>query len=113
MYVKARAWKRATKVAGRMNKLEAAYAERLDSFVKMGLISSFKYEAVKLRLADNTFYTPDFMVVGSDGTIAMHETKGYWEDDARVKIKVAAEMFPFFIFIGAQFKRKTWELETF
>ena len=30
-----------------------------------------------------------------DGTLECHEVKGHWEDDARVKIKCAAEKFPF------------------
>jgi hypothetical protein len=55
----------------------------------------FEYEAVKLRLADKTFYSPDFAVMVANGELEMHEVKGFWEDDARVKIKCAAEKFPF------------------
>jgi hypothetical protein len=31
----------------------------------------------------------------ADGSLECHEVKGFWADDARVKIKVAAEMYPF------------------
>ena len=79
---------------GEMNKTEARYAEHLEH-IKGSVIAWYKFEAVKLRLADNTFYTPDFAVMLIDGPIEMHEVKGFWEDDARVKIKVAAETFPF------------------
>ena len=35
----------------------------------------------------------------------MHEVKGFWQDDARVKIKVAAQMYPF-RFLAAKLKPK-------
>lgn len=80
---------------GQMNKTEAAYAARLEELRRGGEVLWFRFEGVKLRLADNTFYTPDFAVMRDDGQMEMHEVKGFWEDDARVKIKVAAEMYPF------------------
>jgi hypothetical protein len=73
-----------------------------------------RFEPVKLRLAAATFYTPDFMVTRDDGEIVFHEVKGgWWEDDARVKIKVAAEMYPEFRFIAAVVKKRggKYELE--
>lgn len=77
-----------------MNKLEAKYAERLATLKIAGQVLWYGYEAIKLRLADKTFYTPDFAVMLADGSLEFHEAKGFWEDDARVKIKVAAETFP-------------------
>lgn len=81
-----------------MNKLEAAYAAELDLLLRAGEIRSWAFEAVKLRLAAKTFYSPDFLVVAKDGSIELHETKGHMEDDAAVKIKVAARLFPMFRF---------------
>lgn len=47
----------------------------------------------------------------------LHEVKGYWEDDARVKIKVAAEAFWMFRFIAIKARPKKegggWEIEEF
>jgi len=80
---------------GTMNKTERSYACRLDQMKHAGKILWFGFEAIKLRLADNTFYTPDFAVMADDGVIELHEVKGFWTDDARVKIKVAADKFPF------------------
>jgi hypothetical protein len=44
------------------------------------------------------------------------EVKGHWEDDARVKIKVAAELFPF-VFRAFKPKAKRdgggWSMEVF
>lgn len=80
---------------GVMNKTEAAYAQYLELQKRAGAVVWYEFEALKLRLADNTFYTPDFAVMGPDGVIEIHEIKGFWRDDARVKIKVAASKFPF------------------
>lgn len=96
-----------------MNQTEARYAGRLDGLKHAGKIVAWAYEAVKLRLADRTFYTPDFLVVMTDGSIEIHEVKGHWEDDARVKIKVAARMYPWFRFRAVKSARGGWETEDF
>jgi hypothetical protein len=98
---------------GKMNKTEAEYASRLEIFKKSGLLSDYRFEAVKLRLANLTTYTPDFLVIDVDGSIVFHEVKGFWMDDARVKIKVAAELYPWFHFIAATKNKGNWELERF
>ena len=81
--------------AGVMNRTEAAYAARLELLRQAGEVVWFRFEGVKLRLADSTFYSPDFAVMAADGVMEMHEVKGFWTDDARVKIKVAADQYPF------------------
>lgn len=81
-------------VAGRMNKTEAAYASRLELQKKNGGVLWYRFEAVTFKLAHDTRYTPDFLVMMADGTLEAHEVKGFFEDDAKVKVKVAAEMFP-------------------
>ncbi len=79
---------------GQLNKTEAAYEGLLRQRLITGEVQWFRFEGLKLRLADNTFYTPDFAVLVADGRLECHEVKGYWTDDARVKIKIAAEMYP-------------------
>lgn len=81
--------------AGKMNQTEAAYAEHLRALQHAGEILWFRFEGIKLRLADNTFYTPDFAVLAADGVMELHEVKGFWQDDARAKIKIAADQYPF------------------
>ena len=101
---------------GEMNKTEAAYAEHLRQLQNAQEILWFKCEAIKLRLADNTFYTCDFAVLPKDGFLEMHEVKGFWQDDARVKIKVAASLYPFkFVAVTARAKKRGggWEREEF
>lgn len=93
-----------------MNSLETAYAEVLRARQLAGEVDRFFFESVKLRLADKTFYTPDFMVMLAGGEIEIHEVKGgFIEDDAIVKLKVAAEMFPFkFILCQKKNKKSDW-----
>lgn len=80
---------------GAMNRTEEAYAAHLERLRLAGDVEWYRFEGVKLRLADKTFYTPDFAVMAGDGFMEMHEVKGFWTDDARVKIKVAADQYPF------------------
>ena len=101
---------------GSMNKTEAAYDAHLAALQHAGQIKWRKFEGLKLRLADNTFYTPDFAVMAADGVIECHEVKGFWQDDARAKIKVAADLYPFrFIAVKARTKKAGggWEVEVF
>lgn len=110
--LKAKAARGSFRKAGQMNKTEAAYAARLESLKLAGEIADYCFECLKLRLADNTFYAPDFMVLRPDGAFEIHEVKGHWEDDARVKIKTAAELFPF-KFIAARKQKGAWVFEEF
>lgn len=80
---------------GTLNKTEQAYATLLKDWQQSGIVAWYKFEGLKLRLADNTFYTPDFAVMLANGQMEMHEVKGFWQDDARAKIKIAADMYPF------------------
>lgn len=94
-----------------MNRLEKSWADNLKLQQFGGSVHSFMYEACKLRLADNTYYTPDFRVVTPDGHIEMHEVKGFWEDDARVKFKVASELHPY-RFVAITHDKTGWHKET-
>ncbi len=80
---------------GSMNRMEREWALVLEARRRAGQIARWDFQPVKLRLADRTFYEPDFRVIALDGTIEMHETKGFMEDDAAVKLKVAAEQHPY------------------
>jgi len=77
---------------------------------KMPEVDGYLFERIKLKLADNTFYTPDFFVMMADGTIEFHEVKGSWkapgQDDSKVKIKVAAEQYKWALFRSIEMKKK-------
>ncbi|MCE0437566.1 DUF1064 domain-containing protein [Klebsiella pneumoniae] len=103
--------------AAQMNKTETAYAQELELRKRYGEIAWYRFEGIKLRLADNTFYTPDFAVMLANGQLEMHEVKGgYWTDDARVKTKVAADQYPFRIIGVTKLPEKAgggWKVEEF
>jgi hypothetical protein len=101
---------------GQMNKTEQSYSDYLETLKHAGEVLWWKFEGMKFRLADNTFYTPDFAVMKRDFFIELHEVKGFWQDDARAKIKIAAHQYPFrFIAIKAKAKKHGggWEQECF
>ena len=88
--------------AGEMNKTESAYAEHLKASQIAGEVALWWFECIGLKVAAKCHYYPDFMVMYSDGRIEIHEVKarnsagGYRaEDDAKVKLRVCAEKFPF------------------
>lgn len=97
-----------------MNKTETRYANLLELRLRAGEISCYKYESIKLRLADNTTYTPDFMVTGFAGmkhVVEFHEVKGgFVREDSWIKLKVAAEMYPEFKFVLARYTKGNWDI---
>ena len=100
------------KVPGQMNRLEAEYAVQLELMRRADEVLWYEFDVLKLRLADNTFYSPDFMVMTKDEELQIHEVKGFWEDHARIKIKVAADKFPF-KFIAIKKEKGQWVREEF
>jgi hypothetical protein len=102
---------------GQMNDTEAEYLRTvLEPRRATGEILDIRFEEVKFRLADNTYYTPDFFVTTPQG-FEVHEVKGRWEDDARVKWKTVADMLWFFLFFAAMKRRKKdgggWSIEEY
>jgi hypothetical protein len=93
---------------GTMNKLETKFSEHLKTLEHSGEILWWKFEGVKLRLADKTFLTVDFASMGSDGLLTMWECKGFMEDDAAVKLKVAAATYPFRFVLVTKGKAGLW-----
>lgn len=103
-------------MADRADEYNLCYCQHLELRKRAGEIVWYRFEGIKLRLADNTFYTPDFAVMLATGEMELHEVKGFWTDDARVKTKVAADQYPFRI-IGVTVKPKKagggWNIEEF
>ena len=100
---------RRRRLAGTMNRLEARYAELLDARQAAGEVAEWHFEALTLKLARDTRYTPDFMVVLPDGTVELHEVKGFMREDAHVKLKVCALAFPFTVRV-AYYAAKSWQI---
>ncbi len=111
---------------GQMNKGEAKYCQELLRRQRQQAILWFAFEGVKIRLADNTWITPDFAVIADDGFLEFHDVKGrkeiedvngkkrdgYWcEEDAKIKLKVLAEQFPARVKIVWPDKSGVWQEE--
>lgn len=97
---------------GKQNKTETAYEnEVLKPQLHAGEILWYRFEAIKLRLADNTFITIDFPVITAGGALEFREVKGRWTDDARAKTKVAAAQYPFRFLAIQRAGRHGWRVE--
>lgn len=111
-----------------MNRLETSYAAHLDQLMLIGHVMwRSQHEALKLRLADNTHYIVDFMVLRPDGVLEIHDTKGttkklvtkggveigktetYWcPAKNKQKLKLVAELFPIVVKIVWRNRAGEW-----
>lgn len=101
---------------GVMNKTEGEYALLLEARKRQNEILDYWFEGMTFKLAHDCRFTPDFIVQLHDGVLECHEVKGFIEDDALVKIKVAAQMFPFrFLFVHKLPKKEGggWKVREF
>lgn len=95
-----------------MNKTEGEWAQMLEARKRVGEIAHWAFQPIKVRLAPNTYYEPDFLVVLSGGELELHEVKGaFVQDDARVKFKVCAEHFPARLVWAQKLKGGVWKVE--
>ena len=76
-----------------MNGLERDYAQHLETLRLTRKIRGWHWQSIKFRLADKTWYHPDFMVIAEDGELEIHETKGFMREDANVKLKVTSALY--------------------
>lgn len=99
---------------GGRSRLQAAWAERLELRRRAGELAIVLEETISLRLADLTWYRPDFLVLTAEGRLEIHEVKGHWRDDARAKWKIAAELNRWASFLAITRGRGRdgqWEIE--
>lgn len=108
--------------SGVRNKTEAAYEQHLEMRKQVGEVLWFAFEGITLKLAPDTRFTPDFAVLLASGILECHDTKGtttlqrrsgervkapYFQEDAKIKMKVAASMFPL-VFKVVYFADRSW-----
>ena len=98
-----------------MNGVEQRHLEEIiQPAVAAGEILWWEFEQIRFRLADRTWYKPDFVLQLRNGRMLIHEVKGqHWEDDARVKIKVCAEKFKKWTVRAWQWTGTEWKVEEF
>ena len=121
--IKAKAFPR--RQPGVMNKLEERFWDMVRDCIcnaagfeikpdYLVLPDEIRYEATTLKLAKDLRYTPDFQIIDVNGHIWFFETKGFWRDDARAKIKMTAEKFQEYRFVSASWTKKDgWKFEEF
>jgi hypothetical protein len=97
---------------GEMNGQELEFYNSLDLRRLAGEFTHVYFEQVTLKLAPDLRYTPDFAVYDAAGLLAFYEVKGgFFADDAKVKIKMAAQIFPMHSFHLARKIRGAWIIE--
>lgn len=92
------------KPRGGMNGLETAFAQQLKYRKQAGEIVWWAFEPFRIRLADGTFYRPDFVSVDPEGRTSIYECKGHMREAARVRLKVAVEKLPYPFFLVRKHK---------
>lgn len=90
----------------KMNKTESRFADQLEISKRAGDILDWRFEPLKFKIADKTYYTPDFMIIHRN-YIEFVEIKGFLRDDAAVKFKAVMAMFPWFKWRMLRWKNKT------
>lgn len=90
------------------SKLEASYADYLESQRVAGLIVAWAYEPIKIRLpARRCWYTVDFLVQTAMG-LEGHEVKGFPREEAMLKLKLAARAAWWLPLVLVQRRGRTW-----
>ena len=92
---------------GMLNRYENSFLQLLrdQGWTQIG------FEIIRIELAHRCWYTPDFTAFKPGEKITFFEVKGFWEDDARVKVKVAARLLPAaFAIKTALYKNKEWHV---
>ena len=105
--------------AGGLNKLEQAFLGHLPAD---SIHSTVLTQAITLKIANGCRYTPDFVLTGGApndpltppcwwGTLLRaYEVKGFMRDDAAVKLKVAASLYPWIAFHLVTRKKGVWQI---
>ena len=107
-----------------MNGLETAFLAYLEQWKeRCGLQMEVKAQAVTLEIANGCRYTPDFVTVETvmlrdeggnwrhSRQLSAYECKGFMRDDAAVKLKVAAALYPWIAFHLVTRRKGEWRIE--
>lgn len=87
-----------------MNEWEAKFAQTLEARKKAGELVWWAYEPIRIRLADGTFYRPDFVTVDQHGRTEIYEVKGFMREASRVRLRVATEKLPYQFYLVRRYK---------
>lgn len=103
------------------NKTEQAFLDYLKRIYVIEPAGEIMLQKITLQIANGCRYTPDFIVKldaevqegEADGvTLYAYEVKGFMRDDAAVKLKVAASLYPWIKFhLVSKGKGGTWNVQ--
>lgn len=70
-------------------------------------------QSITLKIGDDCRYTPDFISITPFSAQIAWEVKGFFRDDAKVKLKVAARMYPWIVFklVRWDSKNNQWDIQ--
>lgn len=91
----------------KLNKTEAEFLALLKAHTPE--VATVHAQSVTFEIANGCRYTPDFVVFYPLGQVNAYEVKGFFRDDAAVKLKVAARTFPFVKWTLAWKKKGGWQ----
>jgi hypothetical protein len=92
----------------KLNKTEQAYLAmlRAKNYAYLGI------QNITLKLGDDLRLTMDFNFINEQGRFVFVDTKGgFWREDAKIKVKVAARMYRWATFIVAHKEKSGWTEE--
>lgn len=104
-----------------MNKTERRYALHLESLKRAGDIHAYRPHSIKIQLAQDMLYIPDFMVTTNEGHLEFHDVKAFYKnknkvhitDDSMAKMKAAADKFHEFRFMAVWEEGGGWKRRVF
>ena len=98
----------------KLNKTERRFYEYL---LELDIYTFVGVKSFKIKLGDDCRYEPDFITYNAFdaifGSITAWEVKGFMREDALVKLKVAARMYPWILFKLVRWNKETamWNIE--
>ena len=124
---------------GSLNTLESRFRDQLEEWKMAGLVRWYIAKPCAFRISQGCHWYPDFMVwwgyakgpfstdyrpthweidqsfAGVEQNIQLIDVKGFWRDDALVKVKTIAELYPCFLVSSVMWdkKGKTWRWRHF
>lgn len=98
----------------RSRKVDAAieaYGEFLAVRRCAGDVLWFRAQPIELRLADETYYGPNFAVMVASGHLEMHHVVDAAKNESLTTVKIAAEQFPFRFVVVHRGDSHDWKFE--
>lgn len=90
----------------KLNKTERAYL----GYLRMLYPTRIGIQDVTLKIADDCRLTMDFNYINENGNWVFVDVKGFQREDALIKVKVAARLFPHLKFVIVKRAKIGWEV---